>query len=900
MRFTSLALLFALLAPLAAAAEKDSTTTAAATPPPFFLQDATDSLCLAGENFKRCSIETLWYVVGAPGSYTIHQRPVNPDEVDEEDDDGMCLSRKSCKDSDTDGDTKVTKCSHACAKGWNIIGDDDSGYVLTQNDGKTCLYREKEGVSTKYGPCDGPDTPLTAMHLQFASPSDIATMASPGARLVAAATEGDQKAIEQLLKEGVVDDVNTRDWDGLTALIPAASGGHFNLVKWLVSEQKMDVNAADKDGITALMEASIMGHADIVDFLLANKADVNQQAESSITALWLAASEGKVDVMKKLLEAGADVTNTRLDGITVCMSAAAGGHTDAVALLLQQEGTDVRATDKDGSTALHNAAQIGAADTAKLLMDAVENDATYLDHVSTTGLTAMMLAAAHGSVSVVELLLDAGATSGSPHESNVTPLFYAAANGHSDVIDVLLGKGKAELEARHLNGGSPLLEAATGGSLEAIQALLKHGANADLVDDDGITPLMAIASTGNLEGQKLIVEALKKAGKLEEHLEKLSFTGGSPIMFAAAAGHAPAVAHFIELGAKINAKSQSNAAYIEKLDAAGATEPEKQVDGVTALHVAAQQGHLDAITTLLEAGADATITDVEGRSALSIAVAGNFGDVAALLVKHGADPNTVHVDDEDEEHNLLFDAIMVENQEFATLLVDAGADLYFKDGKSVTTLIQAAHRGFEDIVKVLVEAHEKRGDSSQKFLDAASDESVTALIAASSEGHAGIVQYLAEKGANINAKDQDETTAIMAASARGHVDVVKALLAAGAAVNEQNADGHSALMFAYNGKNQVETLFERYSQYIHESGSEKGEEDANADDDGGTGPLIREALDNHTALVDLLLKNGADTSLKDKEGHTAKDFDYHPDADSDILDRQAKAEKIRDESKYEL
>ena len=37
------------------------------SPPPFFLQDSTDSLCLAGEEFKRCSIDTLFYVVGAPG-----------------------------------------------------------------------------------------------------------------------------------------------------------------------------------------------------------------------------------------------------------------------------------------------------------------------------------------------------------------------------------------------------------------------------------------------------------------------------------------------------------------------------------------------------------------------------------------------------------------------------------------------------------------------------------------------------------------------------------------------------------------------------------------------------------------------------------------------------------------
>jgi hypothetical protein len=59
-------------------------------------------------------------------------------------------------------------------------------------------------------------------------------------------------------------------------------------------------------------------------------------------------------------------------------------------------------------------------------------------------------------------------------------------------------------------------------------------------------------------------------------------------------------------------------------------------------------------------------------------------------------------------------------------------------------------------------------------------------------------------------------------------------------------------------------------------------------------------LDNHAALVDLLLKKGADPSLKDKEGHAAKDFDFHPDADVDILEKEAKAEKIKVESNNEL
>ena len=35
--------------------------------PPFFLIDTSDQLCLGGEEFKRCSIDTLFFVVGSPG-----------------------------------------------------------------------------------------------------------------------------------------------------------------------------------------------------------------------------------------------------------------------------------------------------------------------------------------------------------------------------------------------------------------------------------------------------------------------------------------------------------------------------------------------------------------------------------------------------------------------------------------------------------------------------------------------------------------------------------------------------------------------------------------------------------------------------------------------------------------
>ncbi len=42
---------------------------------------------VVGGEFKRCAIDTLWYVTGKPGHYQIHHRVV--EETDEE----LCLDR---------------------------------------------------------------------------------------------------------------------------------------------------------------------------------------------------------------------------------------------------------------------------------------------------------------------------------------------------------------------------------------------------------------------------------------------------------------------------------------------------------------------------------------------------------------------------------------------------------------------------------------------------------------------------------------------------------------------------------------------------------------------------------------------------------------------------------------
>jgi ankyrin repeat protein len=583
-----------------------------------------------------------------------------------------------------------------------------------------------------------------------------------------------------------------------------------------------------------------------------------------------------------------------------------------------------------------NAAENGTTAVLKLLaesksakMDEGEKG-KYVDLVSRTGFTALIIASAHGHASAIEYLLkDGKADVNAMHETRVTPLMYAAASGHVDAMRLLLDVGKVDVNELHTNGGSALLEAATGGAGEAMKFLLDRGAKPDLVDLDGVTPLHAVTSKGDYNGTVALLESLRKIMSKEElvsHINLPSHSGGTAVMFAAAGGHPKCTKLMIDEGADVNAVAVATPEYLEKLAKMiedGTVDPNEDphVDGVTGVHVAAEEGHLECVNLLIEAGADVTVLDEEDRTPLLLAVKGNYGEVASALVRAGADPNTPYVDEEGESHNLLMDSIIVENADFALLLIEHGADVYYMDDHKVTTLLQASHRGIANVTEALLNRHAsspKAGEES--WVDSASDEGVTPLLAASSEGHVSIVKMLLSTGgADVNAKDKEGTNSLMAASARGHLEVIQSLIVTeGIDVNSQNVDGHTALMFAYNGKNQVETLWERYSQFVSDAKLEKsaagaaiGAGDATkgdvADakkqeliDDGGTGPLIQEALKNHTTLVDLLLKAGANTALKDKEGHVAKDFDFQPDADGELLEREEKAERKRDESRNEL
>jgi ankyrin repeat protein len=175
------------------------------------------------------------------------------------------------------------------------------------------------------------------------------------------------------------------------------------------------------------------------------------------------------------------------------------------------------------------------------------------------------------------------------------------------------------------------------------------------------------------------------------------------------------------------------------------------------LRVAARNGHLDAISLLLDHGADVNIVAENGCIPLCAAIfeqnlAVMHLAVMQLLLEHGASP-----------------------------------DLHC----SVGPLIYIASReGLADVIRLLLQ-HNANVNATD---DA---DNSTALHLASLMGHVDITQILLDHGADINAIS-DHGTPLYRALISGHLEVVRLLLERGADMNIQGPDHQTPFQAATN------------------------------------------------------------------------------------------------------
>lgn len=178
-------------------------------------------------------------------------------------------------------------------------------------------------------------------------------------------------------------------------------------------------------------------------------------------------------------------------------------------------------------------------------------------------------------------------------------------------------------------------------------------------------------------------------------------------------------------------------------------------------------------------------------------------------------------------------------------------------------LFDACRAGDVDAVKDIWAAHLGGGGGGREDLLQALDADqflFTPLHAAASSGSAGLVAFLLEEGADVDAGDENGLTPFHMAADQGQLAIVQLLLDAGAAVDLGDSHGSTPILRAC-GKAHVATV----KLLVGHGARLAGDEYPSDESDMATTPLHLAALQNRVDLVRYLLSEGAPATVRDKQ-----------------------------------
>lgn len=270
---------------------------------------------------------------------------------------------------------------------------------------------------------------------------------------------------------------------------------------------------------------------------------------------------------------------------------------------------------------------------------------------------ALIAAAKQGDAGQVRVQLQAGADVNARDSGQRTALLHAVRGGQLAFVRALIEAG-ADLDVRDQEGRTALMEAAR--RKEALPALdlVAAGADVNVLDREGWTALMFAAKEGTLAAARAIIRSPKQSS-LDALARETSALG-----LAAERGRHALVRALIEAGA-------------------GVRKPEI---GGRALQVAAQEGHVDVVRTLMEARAPLGFSAWENEPILHAAAARGQSLVVEALLEAGLDPDQV---DRGGQTALMKAAAGGHDKSVASLLrLGAAPDLADRDGW--TALMHAA------------------------------------------------------------------------------------------------------------------------------------------------------------------------------------------------------------------
>lgn len=289
--------------------------------------------------------------------------------------------------------------------------------------------------------------------------------------LLTAVSKGDLATVNAMLASGA--SANTKDEDGLTALMYAARKGNAEVVSALIGKGA-DLNAKDNGGWTPLMFAAKKNHTAVVKVLLEKGADPSVRDSFGWSAFGLAAVSGFPETVEMLVKHGVDVNTKSDDGKSVLMHAAKSGDATTVSILLDNKA-DILARDRLGTTALMIAAREGHVDVIDAIVKHITgNMRTVVDQKDFSKWTALTWAVKKSQLAAAKKLIAVGANVNNEDDEG-TPLLHVAVNtGNAEMVALLL-ENNAKVKAKDQYGLTALVYALKGKKTDIIKLIKDAG-----------------------------------------------------------------------------------------------------------------------------------------------------------------------------------------------------------------------------------------------------------------------------------------------------------------------------------------------------------------------------------------------------------------------------------------
>ncbi len=344
-------------------------------------------------------------------------------------------------------------------------------------------------------------------------------------------------------------------------------------------------------------------------------------------------------------------------------------------------GANSNLANADGYTPLMVAVDTNNKDIVQCLL---ENSEPHIDLQDSEGKTALMFAVIKNNCSIIKKLLERGADINKTDNSGMTALMIAVGHGHTEAVQCLLQNPYIEINKKDKTGlvAFMYVVGAKQNSCPILQIFLRHGVDINQVDDEGITVLMLAIMVNKMDLFECLVYNRKIA------IDQADKKGITPLMWAVRYNNCPMIKILLERGADVN---------------------KGDLGGITALMLAAYDGHIETVQCLFDNSTNIAINQrtEEGLTALMFAARGKAHNdyIIKMLLNHGAD-----IDQQDAKGwTALMIAMSMKNKPIIKFLLDAGANPELGTYDGLTPLQLAEQTGDQDIIDLVVDAIKKWG-----------------------------------------------------------------------------------------------------------------------------------------------------------------------------------------------